>query len=190
MNVHVVTFDYRGFGDSQCYPNETNIMEDGLLVWEWIKSQAPPSTKIYLWGHSLGSGVTTHLTLHLQSIGFTPDGIILDAPFTSIQEAAYNHPLGKPFVPLGMNYFRGMQEKHSSIERIVHITCPIMIIHGTGDHIIPFRLGKKLYEAALSARDIESQKQVIFIDCGYYTGHKYNYLHIDVQKPLSDFLSK
>ena len=182
-NYHVVTFDYRGFGDSDGYPNETNIMEDGLLVWQWIKLHAPDG-KIYLWGHSLGSGVATHLTVYLQSIDTGPAAILLDAPFTNIHDAAYHHPLGIPFWPLGKNYFLSIRENHSSIDRISQISCPIMIMHGRSDIIIPFHIGKKLYDAAIITNSLS---KVTFVDCGH-TDHKYNYHSDELKKALDVFI--
>lgn len=185
-NCHVVTFDYRGFGDSDCYPSEVNMMEDGLLVWEWIRKKAP-NARIYLWGHSLGSGAATHLTLGLQSLGTTPVAVLLDAPFTNIIEAAYNHPFGIPFKPLGERFYHSMYEKHSSIDRILHIKCDIMIFHSRNDFVVPYHLGKKLYETAISKRDPKITGKVSFIDCGEQ-GHKYNYLSKELRVAVDKFI--
>ena len=184
-NCHVVTFDYQGFGDSDCYPNEKNVMEDGLLVWKWIKEMAP-NARVYLWGHSLGSGVATHLTLTLQSLGTAPYSVLLDAPFTNMIEAAYNHPFGLPFKPLGEKFYSYMHENHSSIDRILHIECDIMIFHSHNDYIIPYHVGRKLYETAVSKRNPKSGK-VTFVNCGDQA-HKYNYLSKELRKAVETFI--
>ena len=186
---HVITFDYKGFGDSDCSPSETGIMEDGLLVWQWIKKHAP-SANVYLWGHSLGSGATLYLTSNLTASGTSPAGILLDAPFTTIMDAAYHHPFTFPYRPfidifkrITLDYFH---ETHSSIDRVSTVTCPILIMHGHKDVIIPFHLGYRLYEVAMTTRKSSSGK-VQFVDCGD-TGHKYNHHSVELQKALDTFI--
>lgn len=186
---HVVTFDYKGFGDSDCSPSETGLMEDGLLVWQWVKSHAP-NANIYLWGHSLGSGATTYLTSNLTASGTSPAGILLDAPFTSVIDAAYHHPFSFPFWPvrdmfkaIALDFFH---ETHSSIDRVSSLSCPILIMHGHKDIIIPFHLGYQLYEVAVATRKPGDGK-VEFIDCGD-TGHKFNYRSKKLIQALDSFI--
>ena len=188
-NYHVVTFDYRGFGDSDGAASEEGLMEDSLLVWQWIRRHAPEA-KIYIWGHSLGASACTHLTARLACDSISPSGILLDAPFTNITEAAESHPFSLPFRILG-SYFRyiclnNMYEKHKSIDRLPNITCPILIMHGRNDITIPFRLGKKMYEAALATRSPTSG-EVIFVDCGD-KAHKTNYISPELRKVLDSFI--
>lgn len=189
-NYHVITFDYKGFGDSDCLPSERGMMEDGLLVWEWIRGHAP-SSKIYLWGHSLGSSATTYLTSNLTASGNSPNGILLDAPFTTIIDAASNHPFSILFWPV-MGIFRDISlqhfhETHPSIDRLIDITCPILIMHGHLDYIVPYNLGYKMYEVAKETRK-PGNGEVIFIDCGDTT-HKTNYHSKKLIKALDTFIS-
>lgn len=188
-HYHVVAFDYCGFGDSDCMASEDGLMEDSLLVWQWIRGHAP-NARIYIWGHSLGSSACTHLTNRLAQANTSPTGILLDAPFTNIIDAAESHPFGIPFWILGP-YFRyfvleSIHETHQSIDRLPKITCPILIMHGQNDAIIPFRLGKKMYEAALVTRPLGSG-EVIFIDCGD-ENHKTNYNSLELRKALDSFI--
>ena len=46
---HVVAFDYRGYGDSDCSTSEKGLLEDGHLMWDWIRNHAP-NARVYLWG--------------------------------------------------------------------------------------------------------------------------------------------
>ena len=176
---HVITFDYRGYGDSLCYPSETGMMEDARLVWKWIQQHAPGS-KLYTWGHSLGSAAATYLAKELcQSGPHQPSGLVLDAPFTNIIDAAANHPFAIPFRPIMplFKYFvlESFPERFESSERLKHISCPIMILHGHKDTIIPFHLGQKMYSIALESRKANPKLgNVSFIDCGE-SAHKTNY---------------
>jgi pimeloyl-ACP methyl ester carboxylesterase len=50
----VVTFDYRGYGDSTGVPtSELDLLEDATVVYHWTRRQFP-GRSIFLWGHSLG----------------------------------------------------------------------------------------------------------------------------------------
>ena len=173
---HVVTFDYRGYGDSDCTASEAGLMQDGVLVWNWMRSFAP-TAKVYLWGHSLGSGAATYLAENLTAAGTEPTGLVLEAPFTSILDAAQNHPLAIPYWPIMRILFRpyvidNFVEKHDSAERLKNIHCPMLIFHGRKDIIIPFHLGEEMYQIARATR--RSQDEVVrFVDCGN-TAHKNN----------------
>ena len=190
---HVIAFDYRGYGDSQCSPSERGMMEDALLEWDWINSHAPHS-RVFIWGHSLGSAAATYLAKELWLRRQThPKGVILDAPFTSVVEAGSNHPFGLPYWPI-MPLFRHLvlesfQERFESESRLLHIPFPLLIAHGQKDVIIPFHLGKRMYQTALAARKRNPflSHRLHFVDCGETT-HKSNFESPHLQKALDHFV--
>ena len=190
---HVVTFDYRGFGNSQCHPSERGMMEDALLVWKWVRTHAPDS-KIYIWGHSLGSAAATYLTKELCDSGEQPSGMILDAPFTDVLDAAENHPITLPYwpiIPLFRYYIlETLEERFESVQRLKDITCPVLILHGRNDIIIPFHIGEKFYNTVLEfKKDHPSMGSVEFVDCGE-TNHKENYLSPHTHSALDRFIQR
>ncbi|MEE9165049.1 MAG: alpha/beta hydrolase [Nitrospinota bacterium] len=68
-------------------------------------------------------------------------GLILESVFTSAKEMA-----GRMFPFLPVKYF--IKTKFNSDEKIKNIACPKLFIHGNKDNIVPFKLGRKLFEAA------------------------------------------
>jgi abhydrolase domain-containing protein 12 len=62
--IHVLTFDYRGFGRSSGTPSECGIISDALAVVDWATKVAgiPPS-RILIFGQSLGIAISEHFAL-------------------------------------------------------------------------------------------------------------------------------
>ena len=189
---HVIAFDYRGFAESNCNPSERGVMEDGYLVWNWLRKHVP-NNRIFVWGHSLGSAVAAHLTEELCRKQDCPKGIILDAPFTTIAEAGYHHPITIPIYPIksllkSLVLDSGLIEKFETVNRIHNLNCPLLIAHGHNDWVIPYELGMKVYRAAIEGAKLDTS-QVTFVDCGN-TSHKTNYLSENLHKALDHFIDK
>ena len=68
-------------------------------------------------------------------------GVILESPFTSMIAAAKSK---YPIFPIKLL----LKDKYESDKKIKNIKSPILIMHGEVDKIVPFWMGKKLYELA------------------------------------------
>ena len=68
-------------------------------------------------------------------------GIILEAPFTSMIDAGKDK---YPFLPVRWL----LKDTYESDKKIKNINSPILIMHGKVDNIVPFSMGKKMYELA------------------------------------------
>ncbi|XP_028844531.1 lysophosphatidylserine lipase ABHD12 isoform X4 [Denticeps clupeoides] len=105
LGYHVVTFDYRGWGDSEGSPSERGMTADAHFLYQWVK-QKIAKKPLYIWGHSLGTGVATNLVRHLCDRGTPPDALILESPFTNIREEAKSHPFSMVYRYLpGFDWF-------------------------------------------------------------------------------------
>jgi hypothetical protein len=91
---------------------------------------------IIIYGESLGTGVATEIA---QNKDFA--GIILESPFTSMVDAAKTK---YPFFPIKLL----LKDKYESDKKIKNINSPILIMHGEVDTLVPFWMGKKMYELA------------------------------------------
>ncbi|XP_042338785.1 lysophosphatidylserine lipase ABHD12-like, partial [Plectropomus leopardus] len=106
LGYHVVTFDYRGWGDSDGSPSEGGMTSDALFMYDWLKHRLDDKTPLYIWGHSLGTGVATNLVRRLCDRGSPPDALILESPFTNIREEAKSHPFSMVYRYLpGFDWF-------------------------------------------------------------------------------------
>jgi len=105
FKCHVVSFEYRGFGDitsfsssSTAIPSEQSISEDATAAWDWVNARVGPKCQVVLYAQSLGCAVALHLASDL--VQTTPSVatrlyLVLDAPFTSLAKAATVHPFGQ-----------------------------------------------------------------------------------------------
>ncbi|XP_054443431.1 lysophosphatidylserine lipase ABHD12 isoform X1 [Pteronotus mesoamericanus] len=196
LGFHVVTFDYRGWGDSVGIPSERGMTYDALHVFDWIKARSGDNP-VYIWGHSLGTGVATNLVRRLCERETPPDALILESPFTNIREEAKSHPFSVIY-----RYFPGFDWffldpitssgiKFANDENVKHISCSLLILHAEDDPVVPFELGRKLYNIAApsrSFRDFKVQFIPFHSDLGYR--HKYIYKSPELPRILREFLGK
>lgn len=100
LGYHVITLDYRGYGDSaDVAPTERGVVRDALAVYEYITNLT--NNPVFLYGHSLGTGVSTHLLSILQDMNLPgPKAVVLEAPFNNIQDEIRQHPFSKVFLIL------------------------------------------------------------------------------------------
>jgi len=183
MDYHVVTFDYRSYGDStqQAAPNETNVVIDAKAVYDWVKSRIGANTKLIVWGHSLGTAISTHLVADLCLQGNPPHGLVLESAFNNIFDEVRNHWMSWVWrkMPLFDWFFtKGLESNDLgfvSDQRISLIDIPILILHAMDDAIVPFKLGKALYDSAIETRD-QSWPKVEFIEFGAEAGYAHKYI--------------
>jgi pimeloyl-ACP methyl ester carboxylesterase len=128
--------DYRGFGKSTGKRSEAIIYSDLQHIYDWLLPQYPES-KIILYGRSLGSGFATHLAAHNH-----PKMLVLDCPYYSFLAnlQRYNWLL----LPL-----RWLLQYHIRTDLFIkNVTCPIFILHGRKDKLIPYAHSERLVVAS------------------------------------------
>ena len=138
----VVCFDYRGYGDNFGSPSEEAIASDAREISKFlVEKQGIDPRRIILCGESLGGGVATRLAADLCSAESAPAGLILRSTFSRLTDAAAVH---FPWLPVRLLMF----DRYPSADRIPRVTCPILILHGERDVVVPFELGEALFAAA------------------------------------------
>jgi uncharacterized protein len=125
---------YRGYSGSTGTPSEAGLRVDARTAYDWLAARAP-ADRIVLYGESLGSGVAVRLATER-----VVAGLILDAPFTSTADVAGHHYW---YLPVWL-----LRDQYRSIDRIHELRCPLLVMHGERDGVIPIALGERLFEAA------------------------------------------
>lgn len=137
------------YGDSTpAILSEPAVVSDSVQVYKWVRQQT--SAEIYVWGHSLGTALSTHTVKTLKMEGIIPYGLMLEAPFTTMREEITYHPIGKVYswLPYFSATILDPLEKNGfhfrTIDNILDVDCPIMIMNAEDDAIIPYTLGAKV----------------------------------------------
>ena len=126
---------YRGFGLSEGVSTKTTMRDDSVIMAKRLMQQWHVShQQIRIYGFSLGTAPATHAAMVLSVEGQAPAGVVLMA-------TGY-----RPGLPGSLLYDPG-----SEVSRRDRITCPILITHGTKDHIHPLKAAISDYLALQSA---------------------------------------
>jgi fermentation-respiration switch protein FrsA (DUF1100 family) len=136
MNINFLIIAWRGFNGNKGKPSERGLYVDGKSAIDWLKKKGVDEKNLILYGESLGTGVATHLA---QNKNYA--GVILETPFTSMIDAAKNF---YPYIPINLL----LKDKFENFKKVKNINIPILIMHGEVDQIVPFSMGKKIYEIA------------------------------------------
>ena len=136
MNINFLIIAWRGFSGNNGNPSEQGLYEDGKSAIDWLIKKGVSEKNLILYGESLGTGVATHLA---QNKNFA--GVILETPFTSMIDAAKKF---YPYIPVKLL----LKDKFENYKKIKNINSPILIMHGEVDQLVPFSMGKKIYEIA------------------------------------------
>lgn len=125
--------DYRGFGKSSGKRTQTTLFNDAQTVYKWLSDQYPED-KIIIYGRSLGSGIAARIASWNK-----PKMLILDSPYYS-----FLHQVKRYGFLFPMQWLLRYQIRTDQF--IKKVSCPIFIIHGTKDRLIPFKHGQMLHE--------------------------------------------
>jgi len=136
IDVNFLIISWRGFSGNSGKPTEKGLYEDGKSTIDWLKNIGLSDKDIVIYGESLGTGIATHIA---QNRKFA--GLVLETPFTSMVDAAKNV---YPYIPVGIL----LKDRYENEKKIKHINIPILVMHGEADQIVPFKMGKKIYEIA------------------------------------------
>ena len=170
--IHVLTFDYRGFGRSSGWPSERGLINDAISVVEWAMNEAKiPPSRILMYSQSLGTAVNMAVAEHYarQEKPVVFAGHILTAPFVDVATLASTYsvagiiPILGPLAnfPAIFNYLKTfVQDKWSTKDRIAAYVKAneesgskyrLTMLHAEDDHTIPWIHTPALFWHAVNA---------------------------------------
>jgi fermentation-respiration switch protein FrsA (DUF1100 family) len=168
LNCHVVMYDYSGYGESGGVPEEASTYADMDAVYQYVKEESGlvdgDASRIVLYGQSVGSGPCCYLAAKDDQVG----GMVLHSAFTSgmrvLTPSRYvglfsvgslqrkywrvlTHHCSISRFFLSTHSLLGCLDIYPNIDRIEHVNCPVMVIHGRLDQEVDICHGRDLYRA-------------------------------------------
>jgi fermentation-respiration switch protein FrsA (DUF1100 family) len=133
----VLLFDYRGYGGNPGRPSEAGLREDARAARRWLEERAEvdPAEVVYF-GESLGCGVALALSAERP-----PLALVLRSPFPSLTEVGRWH---YPFLPVRLL----LRDRFECLDLGRRLACPLLVVAGEADRIVPASMSRRLYEAA------------------------------------------
>ena len=127
----ILLYDYPSFGECKNKPlTESNVYYNIRKTYDYAKNILKyKNEQIFLYGFSLGTGISFDLACK-NNVKLA--GCILQAPFLSILRTTYD---------LKKTYFF---DSFNSCDKAKNLQCPILIIHGNKDMIVPYIHGRIL----------------------------------------------
>ncbi len=123
--------DYRGFGKSSGRRTEAILYSDLQQVYRWLEEEYPHKP-IVLYGRSLGSGLATRIAAWNK-----PALLILDCPYFSFLHHINRYGFWLPL--------RWILRYHIRTDQFIKkVACPVHILHGRRDRLIPFKQSEML----------------------------------------------
>jgi pimeloyl-ACP methyl ester carboxylesterase len=165
LGFNAFAYDYRGYGTSDGHPSEQNAYQDAEAAYAYLTQtlKIPPS-RIILYGRSVGSGSATELASR-----YPVAGLILESAFTS----AFRVVVPFPILPF---------DKFANQAKLPKVRCPILVMHGRADEIVPFSHGQALYETATTPKLSLWVEGAGHNDFREVAGERYAQMLMDFQK--------
>ncbi|MCX5796650.1 MAG: alpha/beta hydrolase [Elusimicrobia bacterium] len=166
----VLLFDYRGYGRSSGRPDEQGTYLDAEAAYRWLAEEKQvPAGRIVIHGESLGGAVALELALRRRAAG-----LVLESTFTSVVDMCRRI---FPFLPAQLI----VRFRYDTLSKIPRLSCPLLVMHSPDDDIVPFAMGRRLYEAAPGPKAFLAMRG----------GHNDGFLDTGpaYEKAIADFLS-
>ncbi|MCL2926368.1 MAG: alpha/beta hydrolase, partial [Trichodesmium sp. MAG_R04] len=128
IGFNIFSYDYQGYGTSQGRPSVAGANQDVNAAYEYLtKTLGIPANQIIVYGRSVGGGPSVDLASR-QPVA----GLVIESSFTTAFRVVTRIPI-YPF------------DKFPNIDNIKNVNCPVLVIHGNADQVIPFSHGQQLF---------------------------------------------
>ncbi len=142
LKLNIFIFDYRGYGKSEGKPDEAGLSQDSQAAYDTlIREKKIAPEMLILFGRSLGGIFAVDVASRNPAAG-----LILESVFTSARDMA-----GKvfPLLPIGW----AIRSKLDAVSKVPNLKIPKLFLHGTVDEVVPYEIGRELYEAAAEPKE-------------------------------------
>jgi uncharacterized protein len=136
LGVNVYAFEYRGYANCTGTPSEDGISTDLKTFSKYLTDSLPAGAKTVALGRSLGGAVAAKFATL-----YPIDGIIFESTFNRMADVGRK---AFPYLPISFL----LSERYDTEEIMRSLNKPVLVIHSPDDEVIPFELGRKLFNVA------------------------------------------
>jgi pimeloyl-ACP methyl ester carboxylesterase len=141
LGTAVLGYDFPGFGKSGGSPTEQSCYDAAAAAHDWLTGQKGIRPgDVILRGQSLGCAMSVELATRQEC-----RAVVLLSPFTSFPDVAQ---ATVPFLPARWL----VRNRMDNLGKMPDVRGPVFIAHSTDDHVVPFRHGERLFEAAVGRK--------------------------------------
>jgi uncharacterized protein len=175
FGYRVLAIDYRGYGSSEGRPTERGLVLDAEAAARHAAGSRPstgsgrPRRPLVYWGRSLGGPIAA-----AAARAVVPDGLVLESTFPDKSAVVRWMPLFRV-----LNVFSSY--RFDTVGALAGFSKPVLIVHGDADSIIPYALGRELFER------LEAPKQFVTLR-GADHNDLFNARHEAYWTPLRAFI--
>lgn len=168
LGYEVIMMDYRGFGKSTGKRTAEAMKRDSQFIYDIVKKEFSEE-KIVVYGRSLGSGFAARLASKNN-----PRLLILTSPIYSLLRTIHRYlPFmpAKPFLRYNIPTFQYLK----------NVRCPIKIIHGSDDRLVPIKTAVDLSEI-----NPKLTRLYVILGAGHINVHHFEEYHRVMEEIFED----
>ncbi|MBV8518441.1 MAG: alpha/beta fold hydrolase [Acidobacteria bacterium] len=133
--VSVFVFDWRGFGKSEGSASENALFHDVRAAFDYARQQLR-AQRIIVYGESIGGPYAAYVAKERKGL---VRGVVIENSFPSLRE------LGNAlYAPLPLGWTAPFALRTTAWLNDAGV--PVLVMHGKRDQVIPYRLGRKLFD--------------------------------------------
>lgn len=198
LGCHVLTFDYRSYGDSsKTVLSEISVVEDARAVLSWVAERLKPEgvnntvPHVLVWGHSLGTAISSRALAEVQLSWVK--GLVLESPFNTMEDEITNFKLSwltnllswwvditEELEKAGVEF---LTEKHLPL-----VSVPVLVLHSEDDPVVPVALGRRLVDQVQAAG--KEDVQLVTWGREHRLRHRYIFRAPGIEKLVQTFLEE
>lgn len=134
--VATVVAEYPGYGRSGGRPSVSSFYRAAEVVAEFAAEKAARLRVPLLLG---GSSLGTFCAVHLARRGIGSRLLLLAPPTSTVEVGALRYPW------LPVRYL--MRHQFDNLEPATEVSCPVLVVHGSDDRVVPADMGRRVAEA-------------------------------------------
>jgi hypothetical protein len=137
LGANVIIPDFEGYGMSGGKPSEMGCYAAANAAYDYVLKRDDIDPKLIVTiGWSLGAASAIELA-YTRPVA----GVVTVSAFTSLRDMAHQFI---PWLPMSLI----MRYRFDNLSKVAEISCPILIVHGTEDELVPLAMAGRLAAAA------------------------------------------